>query len=94
MTTATVDTRKISRRFQDAGFSKKQSAGAAEILADLLAGRTKKKSATTALSKLESLEAGQAVLHSDNTDLRNGIDRLEAMMTKLPVVSEEVRKNF
>ena len=85
-----IDTLLVAQQFQDAGFNRKQAAGAAQILAGLLTERAGREDTAAALSligaKIESLEkrhgAKLDALEAGQAGLRSGMDRMEAMMVK------------
>ena len=113
MTTVAIDTLKTSQKLQDAGFSKKQASGVAEVLADALADYPRKDAVISAVeeatlginrridaterrlgerlddlkaehgAKLSTLEAGQAVLMENQSELRREVKGNGAMLAAI-----------
>ncbi len=60
MTAIAIDTLKVAQKLQDAGFSRKQAAGAAEVLADALSERAAKEAVADAISTV-AVTLGQRI---------------------------------
>jgi len=79
MSAVAFDTLKIAQQFQDAGFSRKQAAGAAEILADLLAQKSDKDAVIKAIETLGiSVDRRFFAVAQQLTDIRGDIAELRA----------------
>jgi len=76
MTQVMIDTLKVSQRLQESGFTRKQAAGAAEILADLLADRPNKDAVIEAIQ--ESAVAINRRIEASERRLGERIDGVKA----------------
>ena len=84
MSAIAFDTLKIAQQFQEAGFSRKQAAGAAEILADLLARKSDKDAVIEAIETLGiSVDRRFFAVAQQLTEIRGDIAELRAGQTEM-----------
>ena len=92
MSAIAFDTLKIAQQFQEAGFSRKQAAGAAEILADLLARKSDKDAVIEAIETLGiSVDRRFFAVAQQLTEIRGDIAELRAGPTEMRGDITEIR---
>ncbi len=109
MSSVAIDTLSVAQQFQEAGFNKKQAAGAAHILANLLSERAGKDETGASLSllaakidglekrhgaKLDALQADVSSLQTDVKGLQTGFARMETNVSALQTDVSALQTSF